>query len=61
MVGDKHPLKAIEQDQPGPCVEMLEKLFAEGGRSHRAEIFERLAGHVCERVPAEVGDDAALS
>jgi hypothetical protein len=40
---------------------MLEKLFAEGGRSHRAEIFERLAGHVCERVPAEVGDDAALS
>ena len=61
VVGDKHPLQAVEDEQPGPGLELARAAArSSSGCLLLPELFERPAGHVGEGAPAEVGHDRAL-
>ena len=59
MVGHQHTLQAIQNQQPGAVLKLVEQPLAELGSLYLPEAFERLAGDIGEGAPAEVGHDSA--
>ena len=59
VVGDEDALKTIEDEQPGPGMELGEEFVLQLGGFLFREVLQRAARHVGEGTLAEVGHDGA--